>query len=396
MVRRRGNGEGFVGKLKDGRWQARATKGFNASGNQQFKYFSSKTRQGALQKLNEFLEQKRKGTFVEAESWSLGDWLDYWYKHYVVGKTRTSTRVNDESIIKHHIKPALGRVKLKDLRGINIQPFYNQLLIDGRVDKKGGLSAKTIKNIHVVLHRALEQAMKNELIMRNPLYSVSLPRAVKKEIQILSPEEQKRLLEVCCKGEDPFYMAILLTLYSGLRMGELLGLTWDNVDFNNNRISIKKQASRLKDYSVGAKNKTKLFLRDETKSNCSERRIAIAKVIMERLKEHQNYQSRFCKRLGEGFNQYNLVFIGATGGIVDPATFRDFYLRALKQANITSKTFHALRHTFATRALESNVNIKVVSEILGHATIQITLDTYSHVSYEEQEKAMEKVAEMFF
>lgn len=393
---KRANGEGHIRRRKkDNSWEARITVGYDSLGKQKFKYFSSKTRLGALAKKQDYLKAINAGISKDFKDMSLSKWLDFWYQNYVVGKTKMTTRVNDESIIKHHIKPALGRINLSKLKGIHIQPFYNQLLIDGRVDKKGGLSPKTIRNIHIVLHRALEQAVKNDLIIKNPLYSVSLPKNVKKEIEILSPDEQRKLVEIC-KGDEPWYMAILLTLYSGMRMGELLGLTWDNIDFENNKIVIEKQVSRLKDYSKGAKNKTRLYLREETKTACSRRKIIIAKVIMERLKEYKKAQSKLCKSLGNDYNRLNLVFMSSMGTEIDPATFRSFYLRTLRKAEISPKTFHALRHTFATRALESGVNIKVISEILGHATIQITLDTYSHVSNEEQEKAMEKIVEKFW
>mgnify|MGYP001809690685 CR=1 FL=1 len=395
MARKRCNGEGYIGKLNDGRWGARITCGYNSKGKQAFKYFSAKTQQGVSEKLSKYIESKRNGTYIEMNSWSLEKWLDYWYLNHSVGKTRTSTRVNDESIINHHLNPRLGKIKLQELKGVQIQQVYNQLLENGRVDKRGGLSPKTIKNVHVVLHRALEQAVKDELIIKNPLNSVTLPRMNKVSIEILSPDEQKRLQEVCTP-EHPWNMAILLTLYSGVRMGELLGLTWDVVSFEKNNIRINKQVNRLKNYDKDAKSKTKLALRNETKTEHSERTIMIAPVIMQKLKEYKESQEAYGKGIGKDFNKHNLVFSRYDGDLVDPATFRDHYLRTLKKANISPKSFHALRHTFATRALETNVNIKVVSEILGHATIQITLDTYSHVSLDQQEDAMQRIADNFF
>ena len=268
------------------------------------------------------------------------------------------------------------------------------MLKDGRVDGKGGLNPKTIRNIHLTLHKALEQAVKDDLIIKNPLKSVSLPRMQKKEIEILTPEEQKRLNSVCF--DHPWGMAVLLTLYSGMRMGELLGLTWDNVDFENNKLKVTKQLGRLKDYSKNPKAKTILSLRNETKTSSSNRTIYIASVVMKRLKEHKLKQDVESEKWGKAYKNSNLVFCREDGQLIDPATFRNFYLKTLKNANVEHKTFHALRHTFATRALEVNSNIKVVSEILGHASIQITLDTYSHVSEELQQETMQKIVDVFF
>lgn len=395
MANKRGNGEGHIRRLKDGRWEARVTNGYNSKGKQSFKYISAKTRTEVVEKLSKYLEAKRNGTYVEMCTWTVEKWLKFWYENYSAGKTKTSTRVNDESIIDNHLTPYIGKIKLQELKGLQIQIMYNKMLENGRIDGRGGLNPKTIKNIHAVLHRALEQAVKNELIVRNPLNSVDLPRMKKKEIEILSPEEQKRLQEVCTP-DHPWNMAVLLTLYSGMRMGEVLGLSWDCVDFERNKIKINKQVNRLKNYEKDGTNKTRLALRNETKTERSERSIMIAPAIMQKLQEHKVAQDEYASRFGEEFNKYGLVFIRFDGDLVDPSTFRDQYLRLLKKVEITPKRFHALRHTFATRAIESNINVKVVSEILGHATIQITLDTYCHVSFDQQEEAMQKIVDKFY
>lgn len=394
MAGRRGNGEGCIRKKKSGRWEALMSNGYDKTGKPKTKYLSAKTRQEVIRKVDDFKVAKHTGTYIEFNNLTVGGWLDTFYETYVVGKVKISTRVNDESIIKHHLKPYIGRIKLTELKGFQVQKFYNQMLIDGRVDGKGGLNPKTIRNIHLTLHKALEQAVKNDLLVKNPLKSVILPRQEKKQIQILTPEEQRSLNKVCF--EHPWGMAVLLTLYSGMRMGELLGLTWDNIDFDNNKLKVTKQLGRLKDYSEGAKAKTKLFLRNETKTVRSTRQIYIAPVIMDKLKEYKLQQEVESKQWGKAYHNLNMVFCREDGQFIDPATFRDFYLRTLKQAGVGHKTFHALRHTFATRALESNANIKTVSEILGHASIQITLDTYSHVSEELQQDTMQKIADNFF
>ena len=392
MAGRRANGEGGI--YRKGRyWEAVITKGYDSNGKQRFKYFSAKTQQEAKRKLEEYKELIKKGCYIETSKQTVGEWLDTFYEAFVVDKVKISTRVSDEAHIKNHLKPNLGGIKLNELKGQQVQEVYKKLHKNGRVDGKGGLSPKMVRNIHLTLNKALERAVKDDLIVKNPLKYVILPRREKKEIEILTPDEQKRLVLEC--PNHIWGMAILLTLYSGMRMGEVLGLKWSDIDFEKNTIRINKQLARLKDYDVNAKMKTKLALRNGTKTSSSNRSICIAPVIMEKLKGYKLKQEEGIKKWGKAYNNLNMVFCREDGQLIDPGTFRDFYLNTLKKANVAHKTFHALRHTFATRALESGVSIKVVSEILGHASIQITLDTYSHVSEELQQDAMQKIVDNF-
>jgi len=353
-----------------------------------------RNRKEVIKKLNNYKAQRNKGICLEPNEQTVGQWLDYWYINYVAINVKTSTRVSDESIIEKHLKPRFGKIKLNELKGSQIQVEYNKMLINGRVDGKGALSPKTIRNIHLVLHRAFEQALKDDLILKNPLKSVTLPKDTKSEIQVLTPDEQTRLEKLC--PTHPWGMAILLTLRSGLRLGEVLALKYCDLDFNRNTICINKQLSRIKDYSDNPKAKTKLYLRQETKTKSSDRIIAIHPTVRDKLSEYKEQQELNRQKWGKAYKNLDMVFCREDGYYIDPATFRDFYLRMLKKAGIEHKTFHCLRHTFATRALESNVNTKVVSEILGHASIQITSDTYLHVSLDLQHDAMQKIASNYF
>ena len=176
MAGRRGNGEGCIRKKKNGRWEAIVTIGYNSKGEQRSKYLSGKTRQIAVQKMTDYIAERQKGAYIEPSKLTVGEWLDSFYESHIIGRVKTSTRVNDESHIENHLKPNFGRIKLSDLKGFQIQKVYNQMQKDGRVDGAGGLNPKTIRNIHLTLHKALEQAVKDDLIVKNPLKSVSLPR----------------------------------------------------------------------------------------------------------------------------------------------------------------------------------------------------------------------------
>jgi len=389
------NGEGCVRQdKKTGRWLAAITIGYNSKGQQQFKYFSSKTQRDVVKKLNDYKGQMDKGLAVESNQITVGEWLDCWYENYVVGKVKVKTRCDYESSIRCHIKPHLGRIKLTELKGMQVQQFYNELLKNGRLDKKGGLSPKTIRNIHIGLHRAMEQAVYNDLIIKNPLKGVSLPKQTNKSIEILTQEEQKQLVSKCF--DHPWGIAVFLTLYTGMRLGEVLGLTWNDIDFEKNTISINKQVGRIQNFDPNIKSKTLLCLRNETKTSSSNRIISVAPKIMEKLSEHKIAQEKHRKKWKSAYNNLDMVFCREDGNLVDPKTFRTFYLKTLEKAEVGHKRFHALRHTFATRAMEANSHVKAVSIILGHASSQITLDTYSHVSQDLQQETMQKIVDCFY
>ena len=165
-----------------------------------------------------------------------------------------------------------------------------------------------------------------------------------------------------------------------MRLGEVTGLTWDVVNFEKNCITINKQVGRIQNFAPDAEQKTQLCLRNETKTSSSNRTISIDPRIMAKVNEHKTAQDKHIKKWGAVYNNLNMVFCREDGNLIDPKTFRTFFINTLKKAGIEEKKFHALRHTFATRALDSNINAKTVSEILGHSSIKITMDTYSHVS----------------
>lgn len=391
---RRGDGEGCIIQKKNGRWEAIATVGYDSEGKQISKYFTSKDRQVAVQKMNNYLVEIQKGTYIEPSKLTVAEWLDYWYENHVVDKVKIKTRCDYESSIRCYIKPKLGGIKLTDLKGMQIQQFYNDLLKNGSLRKKGGLSPKTVRNIHVPFHLAMERAVNNDMIAKNPLNGVTLPKQNAKPVEILTQEEQKRLVDNC--GNRPWEIAILLTLYTGMRLGEVTGLTWDVVNFEKNCITINKQVGRIQKFAPDAEQKTKLCLRNETKTSSSNRTISIDPRIMAKVKEHQAIQEQHIKKWGAVYNNLNMVFCREDGNLIDPKTFRTFFINTLKKAGVEEKKFHALRHTFATRALDSNINAKTVSEILGHSSIKITMDTYSHVSQELQHEAMQKIVDNFY
>ena len=326
----------------------------------------------------------------------MAKWLWSWFESYVDKNVKLSTKSSYETIIKNHLVPYIGHIKLKELKKVDIEDMYHSLLTNGRVDGKGGLNVKTIQNVSLVLHKALDEAMKHEYIIRNPADIAAVPtmrseNGTKKEVEVLTKQEQKALMDVC--GDDVYGVAIKTALFTGVRLGELLGLQWRDIDYSMNTITVSRQVNRLKDYSPNAKARTRLGIQEDTKTRSSNRPISLPLQLMELLKEHKERQAVEKRKWGKAYKDLDMIFAREDGYYIDPATFRDHYQKRLKEAGLGHHTIHALRHTFATRALEAGIPIKVVSQILGHASVQITMDTYSHVLPELQSESMNKIAE---
>ena len=396
MAKKRGNGEGCIRLTKEGYWEARIMLGYNNKGKPKYKTFSAKTRNAAAKKLSDFIANQKDFAPDVVCQYTVEKWLNQWLEDYVVKNVKVSTRVSYEGIVKNQLIPHLGNIKLNELKKTDIERMYNELLTHGRADGKGGLGVKTINNVKLCLHKALQTALENEYIIKNPADIAKVPtlkstQTKKKEIEILSKQEQQALMAVC--DNSPYGMGIITTLYTGVRMGELLGITWKDIDFTKKTIRISKQVNRLHDYSPNAKAKTRLGIQEDTKTKTSARIISINDILLKRLIEYKRQQDVHIKQWGEAYLNLDMVFAREDGYYIDPSTFRDNYKAILKKAGLKSYTFHALRHTFATRALEAGVAIKVVSKILGHASVQITMDTYMHVLPELQNEAMNRIAE---
>ena len=395
MAKKRGNGEGCIRQTKEGYWEARIMIGRNEKGKPKYKTFSSKTRNEVAKKLNNYIANKKALTSEIVCKDTVAQWLNKWLDTYVAQNVKTSTRISYEGIVKNQLIPRIGHIKLTKLKKTDIETMYNDLLLNGRSDGKGGLSVKTVDNIRICLHKALQTAYENEYIVKNPASIAKVPtlkstNTEKKEIEILSKQEQQALMAVC--NNTPYGMGIITTLYTGVRMGELLGIMWSDIDFDKKTISISKQVNRLHDYSEGATSKTRLGIQEDTKTKTSNRIVSINDNLLVQLQQYKDEQDKHIKKWGKAYNNLGMVFAREDGYYIDPSTFRDKYVKALEEAGLKPYTFHALRHTFASRALEAGVPIKVVSKILGHASVQITMDTYMHVLPELQNEAMNRIA----
>lgn len=364
MAGRRGNGEGSVHQRADGRWQAIVT-----LPNGKRKYIYRKTRQAASIGMTAALRDVALGIPVVAEKQNVGEYLTTWLEGAAPSLApRTYTRYR--SHITRHLIPALGRVKLARLTAQQVQSLY-------AVRLKAGAAAGTVRQMHAVLRRALGDATRLSVLPRNVATLVTVPKPTKEEVRVLSPEEARTFLSTL-EGErlESMYM---LAVSTGMRLGELLALRWRDVDLDAGAIHIRA--------TLRYRN-SEIYFWDPPKTRKSKRKIALSTTALTSLRCHKARQAEERLVAGPAWRNDDLVFCTIIGGALNGnhLSGRNFPM-ILKRAELPRIRFHDLRHTCATLLLRRGVHPKVVSELLGHSTIQMTLDRYSHVLPDMQQAA---------
>ena len=361
---KRGNGEGSIYRRKDGRWVGQYT--VQTADGAKYCYIYGKTRQKVAEKLTKAMADRDGGLVFDAGTMTLGEYLDPWLSDSVRDTVRQNTLDDYAYIVRKHIKPTLGRVKLKNLTPAHVRGLYREKL-------DSGLSNRTVNYIHVTLHKALKQAVNDALIPRNVTDAVKAPRPVKKEVQAMDRDQVRAFLEVS-KG-DRLEALYIVAVTTGLRQGELLGLHWTDIDLEGGVLAVRRA---LVAGSAGSKAGARF---DAPKNNKSRRTVKLTASAVEALKHHKAAQNEERLKLGSLWEHHGLVFPNRVGKPMDHNNlYRRDFKKMLKKAELPGTfRFHDLRHTCATLLLLKNVNPKVVQELLGHATISQTLDTYSHV-----------------
>lgn len=376
MAKRRANGEGSIRKRQDGRWEGRYTAGYDPkTGKPIYKSVLAKTQGKVKEKLRTAIEHARQVDVVKSGKYTFGQWMDLWYESFCVIHVRPSSHQAYRGYIKNHIKPHLGRVKLEALTMLQLQRFYSKLLASGRVDRieaanqPKGLSPKTVRNLHNVIHEALNKAVMEKLIPTNPADGCMLPRVEHKEMKTLDLTQLDQFFqEARNSGVFEQYYTELAT---GLRRGELLGLKWTDINYEARTISIRRQIQRLEGVVQEAPLKTKNAYRS----------IAVSQELLDILRAKQEEEN--------GRSQY--VFSSPTGGPISPDSVLHMLHRVLHRAGLEQLRYHDLRHSFATLALQNGVDVKTLSSMLGHYSAGFTLDTYAHVTTSMQHEAAAKV-----
>lgn len=387
---KKANGEGSICKRSDGRYMARYT----VNGKRKAVY--GDTFEEARQKLNEKLHEIAKGTYIEPAKETVGKWLRDWLTAYALPTVKQSTYISYEGYVRNHLDPELGKIKLSALTTEQIQLFFKKKAKGGQGKK--GLSPKTLKNIYNMFNSVLEQAVINNKLNRNPIRGVKLPSVQKKEVAILDTEEQARLHKAAELSEELAAYGIIFTLNTGVRLGELIGLQWPDLNHKKHSVRIRRTVGRLQKVDEdgnllkkeeGVKT-TEIVIRSP-KSATSQRDIDLFDDLWNGLMEYREKQREMFEALGVPFDEKGFIFCNPLGKVYDPRVYEDLFKRTLKAAGLDDIKFHALRHTFATRALEAGMDIKVLSSILGHAQPSTTLNLYGHALPDHKRSSMEKM-----
>ena len=387
-----GKGAGGAGSIrkitttKNGKtytyWQGRYTEGFDpGTGKQIQRSITGKTQKEVAQKLRQITASLDDGTYKAPCKLTVGEWLDIWTQDYL-GGVKASTAYLYKKNVELYIVPHLGNIKLEALNTHTVQLFYNQLVspTDPAVNP---LSAKTVKNIHGVFHKAMQQAVLIGYLRYNPADACILPRIERKKIKPFDDAQITAFL-TAIQG-NRFETLFILTLFTGMREGEVLGLTWDCIDFHTGIISVEKQMQLHQD--KGSKGYELV-----SPKNGRSRTIAAAQTVLARLQQQCRWQMQQKLLLGSDWqNPEGLVFTNEFGThLTKPTVYRE-YKRIVAAIGCPDARFHDLRHSYAVAAIRAGDDIKTVQGNLGHATAAFTLDVYGHVTDQMKRESADRM-----
>ncbi|MBP1045993.1 site-specific integrase [Enterococcus sp. BWM-S5] len=352
-------------KRKDGRWEGRYVKSRDTKGKIIFGYVYAKKYTDLRKKLSlKKAEYSNKVDEQDLYDGTVAEWMNYWLDYLMAKKIKDSTYSNYHGRLEKHINPYFQAVRLTDLTTAKVEDFIHHLIALG-------LSAKTIHCIINILKSGVRKAVLEGLLVKDPCVSVILPRLKKTSVSALTRIEQECLERVA--WQDAECSPVILSLYTGMRIGEISALRWQDIDFTANVISIKHTLQRIS-VSDGGKQRTKVII-SQPKTGSSQRAIPLAKNLKSYLLDKKRGSvSEFVISRGQGYAEPRLI------------NYR--FKKLIKAANIEAVNFHSLRHTFATRCVEEGVDIATLSKLLGHTSIKLTLDTYTDSMWENRQKAV--------
>lgn len=344
-------------------WEARYTDGFDpGTGRQVQRSISEKTQKEVAQKLKAVTASIDAGTYIAPNKMTLKEWLEIWHATYL-NNVKPRTVETYGSVIRIHILPALGATRLEALNAHTIQKFYNDCV------SKKHLSGKSVKNVHCVMHMSLKQAVACGYLRFNPSEACTLPRVEKAD---LKPFDDIQIAAFLNEIRGTKLEALLtLTLFTGLREGEVLGLTWNNIDFERGSVTINKQLQYQRNTGESLLVSPK---------NGKGRVIVPASFVMDILKKRRTDQAADRQLAGDAWKDSDLVFTDELGDYLRPWTPYRAFKRAAAAIGRPDARFHDLRHSYAVAAIRSGDDIKTVQGNLGHATSSFTLDVYGHVT----------------
>ena len=373
---KRSNGEGTIFKRKDGRWCA-------AYYDEKYKrhYVYGKTQSEAKKKL----KIKQDETSVKSSQFlSMQEWVQEFLDKYKRNELKVTTYGSYMYIYRNFIKDSdLGKMPLEQISTEILQKYYNEKI-------KEGYSSKTVREIGTIINSALSMAIKMKMISENPNLYTSIPKKIKYEAKVLCREEVDRIVDEA--REEELYPIIVVTVYTGMRKGEVMALKWENVDFEERKIYIKNSLCRVEDEQPDEKGRRhSRYEILEPKTKKSIRTIPMLDEVYDALMIQKHRQMKDKEQYKEIYTDYGFVFADQMGNYLPQRPFMKKYHKFLCKYHITDIRFHDLRHTCATLLIEADVSMKVVQELLGHSTITTSMDIYTHVSDKKKELALDSL-----
>ena len=377
---KKGNGEGTIRKRKDGSWEARITVGYNPNGTQKRKSIYGKTRQEVQKKMTANLNELNNGKYVEQTKMTVAKWLNIWMKDYKMNSVKSTTFINYRNRVINHIIPAIGHYNLKDLRADYVQKMINGLY-------KNNYAPESIRGTYNIIHEALKQAVNNDLIIKNVADTVTLPADVKSDVRVLTIEEQARFIATA--KETYSGEVFIMALGTGMRIGELLALMWSDIDWEENTIYVNKTLNIVKDFENKEAKWHKEFGSPKTIS--SKRKIPLINSLQNLLRKYKQTQDEIKSKALDAYEDNDLIFATQLGKPLDPRNMQRTLRTIADKTDIKNLHAHCLRHTFATRGLENGIELVVMKELLGHSSIKMTADLYTHVLPDKKKAAIAKL-----
>lgn len=367
MTKRRGRGEGSISFIEEKKlWKARVTLD---TGKRTTKYF--KTQKDAKDWVLSVRGAARDGFLPEKDKMTLGEFLERYLTEYAQHAVRASTYQSYSNLIRLHIVPELGKIRLNNLKPEHLHSFYAK-------KREEGLSERTVQYLHGLLHRSLNKAVRWGLVSRNVTDHADAPSNKKKPMKVWDEGQVKAFLS--CIKEDRWAALYYLACGTGMREGEILALHWNDVDLDEGYLKVTKSLQVV----VG-----KGLVFTEPKSEKSRRRIALPVTVVKALREHKVRQNEL--RKSETWQEKGLVFTTNNGTAILPRNLVRHFKGKIAAAGVPEIRFHDMRHTVASLLLAGDVHPKVVQELLGHSQITLTLDTYSHLLPTMQKEAAKKM-----
>ena len=362
-------------KRKDGRWEGRYIQLYNEQGKPKYGYVYARTYNEVKQLLIDKKASNATPDIVHVSNLKYEELLDEWMQFSRIN-IKESTYARYNHLINTHIKPLLGKYPISKISTQLVEAYIDNQMKCGRIDGNGGLATKTVSDILTIIKSSFEYARYNDLHIICNLSKLSIKQQ-KKDIRVLTVKEQEALIGILTEDMDLFKFGTLFALYTGIRIGELCALKWENISLENATLKVQKTLQRIQETNKGASTKTKIVI-TEPKSKCSIRDIPIPKFLVEIARQFLDSPKAY-------------ILTGDKSKYVEPRTMQNHFKQFVDACGIEDANFHALRHTFATRCIELGFEIKSLSEILGHANVNITLNRYVHSSFDLKSANMNKL-----